>query len=236
MATATPTYPQYTNLALNEGLFDQLMATVKYHLDIEFTSQRLTGDNYSKVYLGSIEAVMANTTQYLLGIMLIEEKKENLKLQNAILELQRDELQFKIDFIYPLELQKLEQELLLITAQVEKIGKEIEFLTAKILTETANVDGSGVTEDSLIGRQVALLRAQKLGFAGDIEAKVAKMHNDYASIFQTVQEVTTASTTNEHTTTAMQMALETAQSMKDIAYVDPPLTTDPFPQPVIPPA
>lgn len=231
MATGTPTYPQYTNLALNEGLFDQLMATVKHHLDIEFADQRLTGDNYSKVYLGSMEAVMANTTQYLLGIMLIQEKKDNLLLQNQILELQRDELQFKIDFIYPLELQKLEQELLLITAQVEKIGKEIDFLTAKVASEVANVDGSGVTEDSLIGRQVALLRAQKLGFAGDIEAKVAKMHNEYATIYQTVQEVVDAATTNEHTMTAMQMALETAQSMKDEAYVDPPLVDEPFPIP-----
>jgi hypothetical protein len=154
MTTSTPTYPQYTNLALNDGLFDQLMASVKYHLDGQYKAQRIRGDNYSKVYLGSMEAVMGNTTQYLLGVMLIEEKKEQLKLENELLELKKEELRFKIDFLYPLELQKLEQELLLIIAQVEKIGKEIEFITAKINTEIANVDGSGVTEDSVVGRQV----------------------------------------------------------------------------------
>ena len=38
-------------------------------------------------------------------------------------------------------------------------------------------------------------------------------------------------TVNLLTTTAMQMALETAQSIKDEDYVDPPLVADPFPQP-----
>ena len=129
---------------------------------------------------------MSNSTQYLLGTMLIEQKKEALELQNAILELERQKLKFQIDFLLPLELDKLAQELLLITAHVAKINKEIEFITAKILTETANTDGSGVTEDSVVGRQVALLRAQKLGFAGDIEGKIAKLHADYASVFQSV--------------------------------------------------
>ena len=231
MATDTLTYPQYTNLNLGDGLFDQLMATVQDKLDKQYDLQRIRGGEYAKVYLGAIESVMSNSTQYLLGTMLIEQKKEALELQNAILELERDKLQFQIDFLLPLELQKLEQELLLITAQVAKINKEIEFITAKIATEVANVDGSGVSEDSVVGRQVALLRAQKLGFAGDIEGKVAKMHNDYATIYQTVQEVVDGSTTNKHTTDAMQMALETAQSIKDEDYTDPPLTADPFPQP-----
>jgi hypothetical protein len=229
MATKTATFPQYTNLDLGEGIFDQLMASVKHHLDIEYDASRIRGDNYAKVYLGSMESVMANSTQYLLGVMLIEEKREQLKLENELLELKKEELRFKIDYLYPLELQKLEQELLLIIAQVEKIGKEIEFITAKILTEVANTDGSGVTEDSVVGRQVALLRAQKLGFAGDIEAKVATMHNNYAGIYQTTMEVPDAAQTNADTKIAMQMALETAASMKDEDYVDPPLIEEPFP-------
>jgi hypothetical protein len=235
MATnTTATYPQYTNLALNEGLFDQLMATVKYHLDKEYDGHRIRGDAYSKVYLGSMEAVMGNTTQYLLGVMLIKEQKAQLELENELLELKKEELRFKIDFVYPLEVQKLEQELLLIIAQVDKIAQEILFIIQKVKTETANTDGSDVTEDSVVGRQVALLRTQKLGFAGDIEAKVAKMHNDYAGIFQTVQEVPEAANTNADTITAMMMALETAQSMKDEAYVDPPLEAEPFPPIIIP--
>lgn len=232
--TDTPTYPQYTNLALGSGLFDQLMATMKHHLMQEFDGGRIRSAEYSKVYLGSLESVLSNTTQYLLGIMLIEQKKENLELQNAILELQRQELQFKIDFVYPLELLKLEQELLLITAQVEKIEKEIEFITAKILSETANVDGSGVTEDSVIGRQTALLRAQTLGFAGNIESQVAKMHAEYAAIFESVMEVPAASTLDANTVKAMMMSLETAQSIKDPEYIDPPLEDDIFIIPVIP--
>ncbi len=234
MVLPTPTYPQYTNKALGDGLFDQLMATVKHHCLEEYDAGRIRGDNYSKLYLGSMEAVMGNTTQYLLGILLIEEKQKQLEWQIKLLELQHEELRYKIDFLYPLEVLKTNAEIDLINAQIEKIGKEVDFLTQKIATELANTDGSGVTEDSVVGRQVALLRAQKLGFAGDIESKVAKMHSDYDAIWQTVQETVDSSQLSTNAITAMQMALETAQSMKDEDYVDPPLTTEPFPPIVLP--
>jgi hypothetical protein len=232
--TPTPTYPQYTNLPMHDGLFDQLMAAVKHHLDIEFDAQRIRGDTYSRTYLGAMEAVLGNTTQYLLGIMLITEQREKLKNEADLIALQKEELQFRIDKIYPLELLKTEAEVELVEAQVIKIQKEIEFLDAKIATETANVDATGVLDNSVIGRQMALLRAQKLGFAGDLEAKVAKLHADYAAVFQSVMEISTASTLNDHSITAIQFALETAQSIKDPDYIDPELPDEPFPQPELP--
>ena len=58
----TPTYPQYTNLALHDGLFDQLLAAHEYHLNIQYDKQRIKGDLYAKVYLGSMESVLQNTT------------------------------------------------------------------------------------------------------------------------------------------------------------------------------
>jgi hypothetical protein len=80
----TPTYPQYTNLALHDGLFDQLLAAHKYHLGLEYDAQRIKGDLYAKVYLGSMESVLQNTTQYLLGILLIDEKRLNLNAQTDL--------------------------------------------------------------------------------------------------------------------------------------------------------
>ncbi len=218
MAIDTPTYPQYTNLALGDGLFDQLMATMKHHLRMEYDSQRIRGSEYAKVYLGSMESVLGNTTQYLLGILLIEQRKEQLELENRILDLDIIKLEYEIEHILPLIKLKTQAEVDLINAQISKINKEILFIDAKINTEIANVDGSGVTADSVVGRQTALLLAQKLGFAGDIESKVAKLHADYASVWQSVQEDETVpdlifggQTAAE---TAIDLALTTAVSIK----------------------
>ena len=221
MTTITPTFPQYTNLALKEGLFDQLMATVKHHLELEYDAHRLRGDNYSKVYLGSMEAVMANTTQYLLGILLIDERRDKLIADTNLVNIETDKAKFELDTLFPLQATKLQSEInlldaqkILTDAQKLKVDKEVEFLTQKIVTELANVDGTGVTSDSIIGRQVALLLAQKLGFAGDIETKTAKLHADYAAVFQSVQEVPEDVLLNVDAQTAITLALATATTIK----------------------
>jgi hypothetical protein len=74
----------------------------------------------------------------------------------------------------------------LITQQIAKLAKEIELLTAKIATELGNTQDVG---SGLIGRQMSLLAAQKYAFAGDIRTKIAKMHADFQSVVQSVQEV-----------------------------------------------
>jgi len=223
----TPSYPQYTNLPLEGGLFDQLMSTVKHHLQEEYDAQRLKGTDYAKVYVGSMEAVMQNTTTYLLGILLLEEQKDKVVAETALIDAQTSKtdqeivllgweikrVQYEVENLLPAQLNKLlaeiavlelqddlvaaqilkitaeidmlESQKLLIDAQILKINQEILFLDAKIATEYANtIDGAG----GLIGKQMSLLTAQKYGFAGDIEVKVAKLHADYAAVWQSVQE------------------------------------------------
>ena len=255
--TQTPTYPQYTNLALNEGLFDQLMKSVEHHLDAQYEKNRIRGDKYAEVYIGSIQGVMQNTTQYLLGVMLIDEQKAKaeaeislvetqeakLVVETELIELEKIRLKYTIEELLPLEKDKLalevtrvEQEGFLIAAQILKveaevlhmvqqqelwdaqelkitaeiaylaaqeammikqalkIDKEIEFLTAKIVTETANTQAGIAASGSLIGKQISLLTAQKLGFAGDLQIKAAKLIADYDAVFQGVQETPGAAT------------------------------------------
>ena len=187
--TPTPTYPQFTNLPLHDGLFDQLMAAQKHHLDIEFDAQRIRGDIYAKVYLGSMESVLANSTQYLLGILLITEKQNKLLADTDLVIEQTRQTIYTTDFVLPKQVEKMDAEIALINTQIDKINKEIEFLDAKILTELANTDETIADPGSLVGKQAALLTAQKLGFAGDIRTKTSKLHADYASVFQSVQEV-----------------------------------------------
>ena len=60
------------------SVFDTLMGTVKKHLQEEYDAQRLKGADYSKVYLGSMEAVLGNSVQYLIGMALMDEQKADL--------------------------------------------------------------------------------------------------------------------------------------------------------------
>jgi len=218
----TPTYPAYTNLALGDGLLDQLMKTVEFHVHREFKAQRITGGDYATVYLGALESVLANSTQYLLGVMLYEQQKEKIEAEIKLLELEGEKLRYEIDFMYPAQLIKLEQEGLLIEAQVRlaeanilktaaeilkleaeilmletqkeliaaqilKINAEIEYIDAKIQTELANTS-MNFSGDSVIGRQTSLLQAQTLGFAGDLDHKISKLHSDYQSVWVTTYE------------------------------------------------
>jgi len=221
-AVQEPTFPQYTNLALSEGLFDQLMKTVQHHLDTQFEDQRIRGSEYAKVYLGSMEAVLTNTTQYLLGQLLIDEQKSKMGAETSLIgkneekidgellliELERLKLKYEVEHLMPLlklraekENLKIDAEILLITAQIslaekqeDKIDQEILFLIEKVRSESANTQSGVAAAGSLIGKQMSLLTAQKLGFAGDIQMKGAKLYADYDAVFQTVQEVPGAAT------------------------------------------
>ena len=230
MTTTEPTYPQYTNLGLKQGLFDQLMLSVNSHIEKQYKQGRLHGSDYAQVYVGSINAAMVNTTQYLLGVMLLQEQQAKLKADTLLtekqlekvdaevlmVELERLRLKFQIEELMPLEklmveaqLVKIQQEGLLITAQISKIEAEIAFLDAqeammqaqatkigqevillgwKSKTEEANTVSGVADSDSLVGRQMSLLEAQKLGFAADVQNKCAKMHADYDSVFLSVME------------------------------------------------
>lgn len=58
------------------GVFDVLMRATKAHLDEEFKANRIRGPEYSTVYLGSIQAVMQTSLQFVLS-----QQKANLEAQ-----------------------------------------------------------------------------------------------------------------------------------------------------------
>lgn len=226
MATETPTYPQFTNLALESGLFDQLMATVKFHIQEEYSQQRITSADYSRVFLGAMEAALSNTTQFLIAGLLIDVQRAKIEAEIRLLDLEGEKLRFEIDFMYPAQLIKLQQEgllieaqirlteaqilkieaeilllesqKLLIDAQIRKIDQEIIFLQAKTETELANTT-ENFAPGSVIGRQTALLKAQQLGFAGELELKISKLHADYAAVFESVKELDISQLTDSAT-------------------------------------
>ena len=63
----TPIKTLTTSELDGSGVFDRLMQAVKLHLDEEYTSHRITGNEYSNVYLGAMTAVLQTSVQFLLN-------------------------------------------------------------------------------------------------------------------------------------------------------------------------
>lgn len=57
-----------TSVAIDgSGAFDKLMQATKLHLKEEHDAQRITGQEYSTVYLGALTAVLQTSIQFLLN-------------------------------------------------------------------------------------------------------------------------------------------------------------------------
>lgn len=92
---------------------------------------------------------------------------------------------------------KLKGEFDLIMAQIPKVAAEVELLTQKKATEQAQINGSGVDADSVVGRQIQLYGAQADGFQRDAEQKAAKLMIDTWNVRRTTDEGTSANTQNK---------------------------------------
>lgn len=193
---------------IEDGLLDQLMLSIESHLDKQYNKQRLRGADYAQVYAQFLESALGNTTQYLIANLLLEENSDKIRKEIELMDKQLEQADKEIEKMdkeieilglqIPLtsaqidkinaEIDYLEAQKEMMDAQKLKIDKEIEFLDAKIRTEYANTISSYADSNSLIGLQKRLLSAQRLGFAGDLQAKAAKMHADYDGIAETVNE------------------------------------------------
>lgn len=94
---------------------------------------------------------------------------------------------------------KLKAEYDLIMAQILKAQQEGELIAAKVATERAQTNGTGVDDRSVIGRQMNLYLAQANGFERDAEQKAAKLLIDTFNVRRTTDEGTDANTTNRLT-------------------------------------
>lgn len=62
------TIEEVTTGAVNgTGAFDKIMQAINAHLLREYQAGRITGSDYSTVYLGSIQSAMAQATEFVLG-------------------------------------------------------------------------------------------------------------------------------------------------------------------------
>lgn len=78
-----------------------------------------------------------------------------------------------------------------------RMDAEKDLLIQKKATETAQTNGTGVTTDSVIGKQNALYTAQTEGFARDAEQKAAKIMIDTWSVRRTTDDATVVDAVNK---------------------------------------
>lgn len=178
------------------GVFDTLMTAMVAHLDAEYTGQRLKGQDYAQVYLGSLTAVLNSSVAFLLSrdeagskIALIEAQIKKLTQETANLVLEGDNLiaqncLLKAQFDLTM-LQKLQT-----TAQTSLIQQ-------KIATERAQTIETGVDDNSVIGKQKLLYTAQTSGFARDSEQKLLKILVDTWNVRRTTDDGTIADGINQ---------------------------------------
>ena len=131
------------------GVFDILMRSAKQHLLEEYNADRVTGDEYTKLYLGTMTAVMQTAVQYILNVQQEEKIQADIALvrQKTVTELAQtdDDIPVGLGFngdtnvegLVALEKEKLRQSGLLVDAQIAQAQTSEALIGQQIVTELA---------------------------------------------------------------------------------------------------
>lgn len=134
------------------GVFDQLMVAVKSHLEQEFKQQRIVGREYADVYLGSMQAVLAQSVQFLL-------EKDRAARQAELLAAQTLQVQAQTQLTEEERKRVIEQtknivsERLTMAKQRNKLDAEIDILNQQ--------ENNLKSEDVLTNQKILNLAAEK---------------------------------------------------------------------------
>lgn len=198
------------------GVFDTLMTAMTAHLDREYTGQRLKGQEYAQVYLGTVTAMLTNAVAFLLQkdeaaykAALVAAQLELIQLEIAREELTRGLLEAQTRKVTQetanlvLEGDNLVAQNCLLKAQYDltmmnklQTIAQTSLVQQKIATEKAQTTEVGVDANSVIGKQKLLYQAQTDGFARDAEQKALKILVDSWNVRRTTDEGTEANSTN----------------------------------------
>lgn len=94
------------------------------------------------------------------------------------------------------EVCKLKAEFDVLVEQKAKVTADTGLVNQRTITEVAQTSAAGVDDDSIVGRQKELYKAQADGFARDAEQKVGKLLIDTWNVRRTTDEGVSANSTN----------------------------------------
>ena len=182
------------------GVFDILMRSAKQHLLEEYNADRVTGDEYTKLYLGTMTAVMQTAVQYILNAQQEEKIQADIALvrQKTVTELAQTDntipvgLGFNgdtnVEGLVALEKEKLQQNQLLVDAQVSQTNAQVALTTAQVSHIEAQTSQIS-SQIALTNSQVSLTDAQVTQVAADIAKTNAQASLTNAQVSQTNAQV-----------------------------------------------
>lgn len=194
-----------------DGTFDKLMTSVTAHVERQYKNSRVTGADYANVYLGSLTAVLGQSSTFLLQseqlnkqLQLLDAQIANVTANTELVDAQVAKMEADTAIsVKQLELldnqilesqanvalvnqQKLnaEAQYTLIQKQQLKVDKESELLAQKLTTEIAQTSGNETTVQGVLGKQMELIQKQADGFDRNAEQKLVKMMIDTWTVRQ----------------------------------------------------
>ena len=178
-----------TNADNGTGVFDKLIQSVEHHIESQYKAGRITGNDYSSVYLGSMQSVLAESVKFLLSEQQVEKEVDLLSEQiiseqkkneaGGLIDLEKKKNQEQIDLIIAQTASQYEgidasrkdtnRKNLLNSKQVIKIGKESELLT----TQNSELLLSGVVDRELKTEQKIATASNAIDSTNKANADVA---------------------------------------------------------------
>ncbi len=161
-----------TKVVDGTGIFDELMTAANAHLESQFKNERITGTQYAEVYLGQLQAVLANAVQFLI-------ERDKTYLNNLLINAQIELADKQVELAEK-QLEQADKQLELLEKQIELQQAQSDLAKQKIKTEIAQIADTvdGVAVSGVIGAQVALYKQQKESFLRDAEQKSLKILAD----------------------------------------------------------
>jgi len=178
-----------TNADNGTGVFDKLIQSVEHHIESQYKAGRITGNDYSSVYMGSMQSVLSESVKFVLSEQQVEKEVDLLSEQiiseqkkneaGGLIDLEKKKNQEQIDLIIAQTASQYEgidasrkdtnRKNLLNSKQVIKIGKESELLT----TQNSELLLSGVVERALKDAQRIATASGGIDNTNKVNADVA---------------------------------------------------------------
>ena len=173
------------------GSFDVLMRSVKAHITEEYSEGRITGNDYTTVYLSVLQSTMAQAQQFTLAQNKVNLEDQALTLNVEILEINKE---------------KAIAEVALVNAQVAKTTEE----KALVIAEVARADSSKL----LIDEQITKTISETAVVNAEVDRSALEKSLLEAQVNKTTKE--TALVQAQADESAQRLALVTAQTDKTI--------------------